>query len=125
VGKQIVQALGEILGRGMADPRIGLVTITAADVSDDLRNAKVYYSVIGEEESRHQARQGLKAASGYLRREVAQALSLRYAPQLRFEFDETLARAARIASLIEVGLPDAEADSGPDPEGEGGDDGQA
>lgn len=116
VGRQIVEALGQAVSRGLADPSIGLVTFTEADVSDDLRNARIFYSVLGDDQAREDCRIGLKRASGFLRRQVAQALSLRYAPQLRFEFDETLARAARIDSLLAPGAPALPQDSDRDPE---------
>ncbi|MFT5041617.1 MAG: ribosome-binding factor A [Hyphomicrobiaceae bacterium] len=119
VGSQIVQALGGALGRGLSDPLIGLVTFTDAVVNDDLSTARVFYSVLGDEQAREECREGLKRANGFLRREVAAVLSLRYAPELRFEFDESLTRAARIDSILAAQPPaqnSDEADAAPDAE---------
>lgn len=100
VGREIVQALAEIVARELSDPRVGMVTFTSADVSDDLRNARVFYSRLGDPSELPECAEALRRASGFLRRETARRLSLRYAPQLRFEYDETLTRAERLDNLL-------------------------
>ncbi len=106
VARQITQALSSIVEKHVGDPRVQTVTFTAARVTPDLRNVRVYYSVLGSEQERAECAKGLASASGYLRREVTRKLGLRFAPVLSFEFDETLDRADRIGSLL--------GDTGPD-----------
>lgn len=96
----IQEELGRILARGLKDPRVGFVTITGVELSPDLRHGKVYYSVLGSEEEKRQTAEGLQAATGYLKREVAKALSLRYVPELRFLYDDSAERGARIEELL-------------------------
>lgn len=101
MGRQVVQALAAAVSEGVGDRRLAGITFTSATATDDLRNVRVYFSVFGDDEAIAEAREGLKAASGYLRREVAQRLALRYAPTLHFEFDESLRTAERIEKLLE------------------------
>ena len=82
------------------DPRIGFATVTEVRVTDDLRIAKVFVSVYGDDTKREQSLQGLRAASGFLRREIAHRLELRTAPTLSFEIDATLEQASRIDTLL-------------------------
>jgi ribosome-binding factor A len=100
VAHHIQEELGRILARGLKDPRVGFVTITGVELSPDLRYGKVYYSVLGSEEEKQQTAEGLQAASGFLKREVAKALSLRYVPELRFLYDDSAERGARIEELL-------------------------
>ena len=87
--------------RDIKDPRInqGMVSITAVHTTSDLRHAKVYLSVFGLQ-SEKDLKKGLKSASGYLRHEIGQALSLRYTPELQFELDKSIERGARISTLL-------------------------
>ncbi|HXC51827.1 MAG TPA: 30S ribosome-binding factor RbfA [Candidatus Limnocylindrales bacterium] len=103
VGRQVVQALAAAASSGVGDPRLAGITFTSATASDDLRNVRVFYSVFGDDAAIAAAREGLKAASGYLRREVSHRLALRYAPSLHFEFDESLRTAERIDKLLREG----------------------
>ena len=72
------------------DPLIGFVTITNVRMSDDLRNAKVYFSVLGDDEQKDKSIQGLNRARSYIQKEIASRLRLRYAPIVAFYIDETL-----------------------------------
>ncbi|MEK7689228.1 MAG: 30S ribosome-binding factor RbfA, partial [Deltaproteobacteria bacterium] len=82
------------------DPRIGFVTITKAQVSKDLRQAKVYFSMIGNDEEKEKTMEGLQSASGYMRREIGKRLKLRYFPEITFKFDDSLEYASRIEKII-------------------------
>lgn len=83
------------------DPRIvGFVTVTGAEVSPDLRHAKVYVSVLGTDSEKQSTFAGLESVASHLRFRVAQALRLRVAPEIQFREDDTIARAARIESLL-------------------------
>ena len=100
VGQLLQQLLGEVFARGMRDPRIGLVTITGIKMSPDLREARVYYAVHGDEKIRKDTHKGLEAAKGFLRREVGKELGLRLTPELRFTYDEAIDRGDRIDQLL-------------------------
>ncbi len=100
VAELIQQEISQLLIRGLKDPRIGLLTITGAKVSPDLREAWVYYAVHGEAKARHDAQEGLDAARGFIRREVGRAVRLRVTPELHFVFDEAIERGDRIEQLL-------------------------
>jgi len=96
-----------ILLRSIKDPRVkrqGMISVTAVKTTADLRQCKVYISVL-EPESEKDLMKGLKSASGYLRNEIGKALNLRYTPELQFEIDDSIARGARISSILSE-LPD-------------------
>lgn len=99
VSRQVVQALASIVETGVHDPRLAGITFTGAVATDDLRTVRVFFSLF-DEAAVTNAREGLKAASGYLRRELAHQLALRYVPALHFEYDESLPTAERIDKLL-------------------------
>jgi ribosome-binding factor A len=100
VGETIREELSAMLLRDLKDPRIGFVTITDVVMSPDLRQAKVYFSRIGTEAERDESLQGLRAAAGYMRRELGHRLALKFAPELRFFYDESLETGSRIDRLL-------------------------
>ena len=82
------------------DPRVtGMISVTAVDVTQDLKYAKVYISVLDKEGS-DQVLKGLKSASGYLRRELGRALNLRHTPELTFFRDDSMAKGAKILEML-------------------------
>ena len=85
----------------LKDPRVNGVTVTEVEVTPDARYARVYYSLLGDEEARRQAEQGLESASGWLRRELGAVLHTRHTPQLMFIFDPSLERGERIGQLLD------------------------
>lgn len=93
-------AVAELILRELKDPRIGMVTITDVEMTDDLKHAKVYFSVVGDEETRKKSLAGLSSASGFIRREVGRRLQLRYAPEILFRLDSAPERAQRLAELL-------------------------
>ena len=93
------EAIAEILLREVKDPRVHNVTLMAVTVSPDLKSAKVYFSTFRPED-REPALEGLRSASGYIKRQVSGRLRLRHTPELRFLFDETLEKANRLESLL-------------------------
>lgn len=105
VADLLLREVASILQKEVKDPRIGIVTLTNADVSPDLRVAKVYYTVLGDEAARAACQEGLTRASGYIRREIAKRLTLRTTPELRFYYDEALDRGLRINALIDAVSP--------------------
>ncbi len=100
VGEAIQQHLAVLLQREINDPRVGMVTVAAVDVSRDLAHAKVYYSVLDENKVK-ETQEGLKHASGFLRTLLAKKLNIRHVPCLHFVYDDTTLKANRICSLID------------------------
>jgi ribosome-binding factor A len=92
--------LAELLQTRLQDPRLREVTVTGAEVTPDLALATVYFSVLGGDDRRRVAQRGLERASGLFRREIARRLRLRNAPELRYEFDDSLERGQRIETLL-------------------------
>ncbi len=76
------------------------MTVTAAEVTPDLRHARVFVSVLGSEDEKKATFEGLQSLAGHLRARLAKSLQLRVAPELQFKEDDTVARAARIESLL-------------------------
>ena len=115
VNTAIRQVVAEAIQRELADPRLGLVTVTGAEASSDLRAAKVYFTVL-EPRRRGASEEALEAARGVLQARVAAELRTRNTPQLRFVYDETPARALALTRLIDEVTEGSEAP--PDPSGE-------
>jgi ribosome-binding factor A len=90
-----------MLIRTVKDPRIGFVTITRVEVSDDCRMAKVYFSIAGTLEEREKSLEGLNSAKGYVRRELGRRIRLRYTPDIMFQFDPSIEYAIHIGEVIE------------------------
>lgn len=89
-----------MLHRELKDPRLGFITLTGAEVSRDLRHAKVFVSVMGDPEQQQESMAALRRAAGMIRGEFARRAHLRVAPELLFEFDQGIARGARIFELL-------------------------
>ncbi len=99
------EEISDLLRREVKDPRIGgLVSITEVEVSPDLRNARVYVSVLGTDEETSSTLEALKAASHFLQRGIGKRLSLRRTPKLEFLADTTMAEGSRIMSLLDNAL---------------------
>lgn len=105
--------LSHLLARETKDPRLGMVTVTDVEVTPDATRAKVYFTVLGGEEARDEAQEGLRSAAGWLRRELAQRLRLRNVPELVFRYDHSVERGERISAILdELGFGDEEVDAG-------------
>jgi ribosome-binding factor A len=96
----IGQELSDLMRTRMKDPRVGFTSITHVKVSPDLRHAKVYVSVMGEPEEQRETFKTLERASGFLRHELAQRLTVRHTPDLEFRLDDSIARGAHVLDLI-------------------------
>jgi len=90
----------EIIQRGLNDPRIGFVSITDVVVSHDLRHAKIYVSVLGDDEVKQRTMEGLARATGHIRSELGARLAVRFVPGILFRLDESIERGARITTLL-------------------------
>ena len=117
VAAAIREEIATFLAEGPKDPRItGFVTVTGVDVTRDLRHAKVFVSVMGSEEERQSTLEGLQGVAAQLRGPIGRALRLRLAPDIVFKLDESVARAARIETLLaQIKQEPGEPDAGPTP----------
>lgn len=100
IQEQLVHEISEMIQRELKDPRLGFITLTGAEISRDLRHAKVFVSVMGDDEAKKQSLKALNNASGMLRGEFARRAHLRVAPELDFVADEGIARGQRIFELL-------------------------
>lgn len=100
VGELILMEISALMLRDLKDPRIGFVTFTGVKVSDDLRYAKVFVSILGTAQEKTRTLEGLSSAAGYIRRHLGRSLRLRYTPELTFLIDESLEHGAKIAHLL-------------------------
>lgn len=100
VGRELQQEISNILRVDIDDPLIGFVTITGVEMSPDLKHARVYFSVLGDEEQKRESAKGIRRAAKYIRGLIAERMDLRYTPTLRFELDETAEKAQRIEKLL-------------------------
>ena len=103
VADLIHHQLAVLLKKEVHDPRLAKISLTAVSVSPDLKQARIFYTLLLlllESEDRKAIQQALNKATGYLRCLLAKATALRYVPQLQFAYDESLERAERISSLI-------------------------
>jgi len=106
VGEQLQRELATLIRDEISDPRIGLVSISAVEVSRDLSHAKVYFSTLGEQQDADASLEVLQGAAGYLRRLLGQRLIMRHVPQLHFKQDHSLEQGAHLSALIDSAIRD-------------------
>jgi ribosome-binding factor A len=103
--RRVNEALREVVGGAITtelqDPRIGFVTVTAVDTSPDLRSARVYVSVLGDETERQATLAGLRSSHGVLQATIAREMRLQRTPTLSFHYDEGPERGIRLSQLLE------------------------
>jgi ribosome-binding factor A len=103
--RRVDEAMREVLSDAITseikDPRVGFVTVTAVQTSADLRHARVFVSVLGEEGQRRRSMDGLESAHGFLQRRVAAELRLKNTPTLHFLYDDSTDRGMRIQELLD------------------------
>ncbi len=101
VAEAIREEVATFLAESAKDPRIvGFVTVTGVEITSDLRHAKVFVSVMGSDSEKEATFEGLASTASHLRSRVGRALRLRVAPEFQFKEDDSVARAARIESLL-------------------------
>ena len=110
VAAAVREEIANFLAEGVKDPRVtALVTVTGVEMTRDLRHAKVFVSIMGEDSQRASTIEGLQSVQGFLRSRLARSLSLRVAPDVHFVMDESVARAARIETLLnQIRTPSAD-----------------
>jgi ribosome-binding factor A len=100
VDEAVRAVLSDAITQELKDPRVGFVTVTAVRTSSDLRHARVYVSVLGDEATRAAGLEGLRSAQGFLQRRVARAVRLKYTPEITFAYDDSVDRSMRITELL-------------------------
>lgn len=101
ISEEVKREVSTIIQNELKDPRLsGLISITNVNVTKDLRYAKVYVSIMGSDEEKKNALEGLKSAAGFIRREIGQRIQLRYTPEVQFELDNSIEHGAYISKLI-------------------------
>src|SRR5688572_4842082 len=113
IAEQIQRELADVIRLELKDPRVtGLITITDVEVSADQSHAKVFFTLLGDDEKRiEETRIGLTRAAGFLRTQLAQRLKLRTVPQIEFKYDASVERGVKLSRLIDEAVA-----SGPKPD---------
>jgi ribosome-binding factor A len=101
LGEQFQRELARLIQQEMKDPRLGMVTVSGVEISRDLAYAKVFVTVMGDAPVVEDTLQTLQGAAGFLRTQLAHSVRVRTMPVLRFVYDESVARGARLSRLID------------------------
>ncbi|UUZ85966.1 30S ribosome-binding factor RbfA [Paenibacillus sp. P26] len=100
VGEQIKKELSQIIQSELKDPRIGFITVTGVDVTNDFSQAKVFLSVLGNDEQKAETLRALGRGSGFIRSELGKRIRMRKIPELIFKFDASIDYGSKIESLL-------------------------
>ncbi|MEO8038186.1 MAG: 30S ribosome-binding factor RbfA [Betaproteobacteria bacterium] len=98
---QIQRDLSKAIRTELKDRRVGMITLTGVELSPDLSHAKIFFTTLGDDEARLHTQTALDHATGFLRSQLARALTTRTVPQLHFHYDESVERGARLSRLID------------------------
>jgi ribosome-binding factor A len=101
VNEAMRAVLSDAIATEIKDPRVGFVTVTGVKTSPDLRHARVYVSVLGDDPARQGTMEGLRSAHGFLQGRLASELRLKHTPALTFEYDDTVDRGMRISEILD------------------------
>jgi ribosome-binding factor A len=109
ISEEMKKELSDIIHNELKDPRLPqMVSVVSVNVTRDLRYAKVYISVLGNDEQKKNAISGLKSAAGFIRRKVGHRMQIRYTPELQFELDNSIEHGVYISKLINETIKDKE-----------------
>jgi ribosome-binding factor A len=100
VGDQLLREIADLLVKKVRDPRIKAATLTGVRLSDDLRHARVYYSVMGNKEDFERTQVGLDSAKGFIKKEIGRRMGLKYMPDITFKHDHSLAKGYHMERLF-------------------------
>jgi ribosome-binding factor A len=100
LGELIKEEVSDILLRSLKDPRIGFVSVTDVEVTSDLRQVKIFVSVLGDESAKKDTMKALDSATGFVRSEIGKRIRLRYTPEVMFKFDNSIERGSRISKIL-------------------------
>ena len=102
ISEEVRKTVSELLTREIKDPRIGPMTsVTKVEVTNDLRYANIFVSVLGDKKVKEETLEGLESAKGFIRREIGNRIDLRYVPEPIFHLDESIERGIYMSKLIE------------------------
>jgi ribosome-binding factor A len=103
VEDQLQRELAQLIQRGLKDPRLGMITVTAVEVTKEMEHAIVFVTELGGDEQTHkESLKILNGAAGFLRREVGRCLTLRHVPEIRFKYDASVESGIRLSNLIDA-----------------------
>ena len=97
----IKEEFGSILQRDLKDPRIGFVSVTDVEVSNDYSHVKIFVSILGDEEAKRSTMAGLESAKGFIRTELGQRIRMRHTPEVHLIADDSMERGSRIMKLLD------------------------
>lgn len=98
---QLKKEISRILQEDLKDPRIGFVTITRIDLTGDLRYARIYFSILGDDDVKEESLKGIKSAIGFIRKLIAERMKLRYVPELYFKLDNSIEYSINLEKTFE------------------------
>ena len=102
ISEEVRKVVSEIIGNGLKDPRIhSMTTVTKVEVTRDLRYARIYISVLGDDREKKDTIEGLENAKGFIRRDISSKIDLRYTPEPVFVLDESIEKGMYISKLID------------------------
>ena len=101
VKQTLKEEISKILEYELKDPRIGMVTVTRVELTNDLRHAKVYFSVMGDDNKKEQARKGVESATGFVKKLIGQRIRLKFLPEITFKYDDSIEYAQHISEVLE------------------------
>lgn len=101
VSEALKREIGSIIHGELKDPRLGFITVTNVELTQDLRYAKVFYSVLGKEEEQKKSKEALESALGFIRRLIAQRIRLRFVPEISFKEDRSSEYSIRIQEALD------------------------
>lgn len=101
VGEQIKKEISSLIQTELKDPRIGFITVTGVDVTGDLSLARIYLSILGNEEQKEASLHTLGRAKGFLRTELGRRMRLRHTPEIEFRFDSSIQYGSHIEALLQ------------------------
>lgn len=101
ISEEVRREISSIIQNDLKDPRLPqMISVTSVNVTKDLRHAKVFISVLGNEEQKKNALSALKSAAGFIRREVGSRMEIRYTPEMHFELDDSIEHGAYMSQLL-------------------------
>jgi len=111
INEVLREVVGAAISNDLSDPRIGFTTVTSVETSPDLRHAKVFVSVLGDEEARTETLEGLGSSHGVIQSRIAAETRMKRTPTLTFHYDDTVEQGVRISHLLDEGPLDDEGES--------------
>ena len=107
LAEEFKKEISAIIKDEVNDPRVGFVSVVSVQVSADLRHAKVFVSVLGDDETVKESMTALKKAAGFVRREIAHRIDLRHTPEIEFHYDDSIIHGAKISQILREVIPEA------------------